>query len=940
MPLAIGASVGPYQITASLGAGGMGEVYRARDGKLNRDVALKILPSEVALDPDRLARFKREAQVLASLNHPNIAAIYGFEDSDRVQALVLELVDGETLEQRLDRERDSAERQRSIGPSDGAADGTRRGLDMVEALPIARQIAEALEAAHEQGIVHRDLKPANIKVRPDGTVKVLDFGLAKLMEAGGAGEAGRAGGIGSSQSPTITTPAMTQVGVILGTAAYMSPEQAKGRPADKRSDVWAFGCVLYEMLSGRRAFEGEDVSDTLAAVLRAGPDWNALPSDTPPLVRTLVQRCLEKDRRRRIADISTVRFGIDESASLTPSAASPSPPPTQNRPLWRRIIPGLAAAMLVGTISGIAGWTIKPSAPPPVVVRFPFTLPDGQQITSLFYGALAISPDGTQMAYAANGRLYLRSMSELETRPIAGTDPPGRDLNPAFSPDGQSIVFFSDRTLKKIGVNGRTAVTLCPVESTPLGITWSPEGIVFGLLGTGVMRVGSNGGTPEVLVRVKADEVASGPQLLPDGETVLFTLATGTGVDRWDRAHIVVQSLRSGERKMLIDGSHAGYLRTGHLVYAVCGVLFAVPFDVRRLRIAGAPVPVIEGVMRGGLGSGAAHVAFSDTGSLIYIPGPVSPPLAQQALAFFDRQGVADAVKLPPGAYQYPRISPDGKRITFGTDDGKEANVWIYDLSVGGSARRLTFGGRNRLPIWSRDSQWVAFQSDREGDQAIFRQRADGGTAERLTTPAHGASHVPQSWSPRADNFLYSETKDSNVSLWTFSLEDRKATRYADVQSVQPIAAAISPDGRWVAYSLRETRESVSTVFVQPFPATGEKFQVPNNNVGSHLPLWSPDAKELFYVGGNTTTLFSSVSIKMQPSFLLGEPVALRRGFAVLGPGLAAGRTYDITPDGQRFVGVIDPLQVQAAAPAAPAPKQIQVVLNWLEELKQRVPTR
>ena len=540
----------------------MGEVYRARDAKLNRDVALKVLPELFARDPDRLARFKREAQVLASLNHPNIAAIYGLEETNGVQALVLELVEGPTLADRI-----------AHGP-----------IPVDEALPIARQIAEALEAAHEQGIIHRDLKPANIKLRPDGTVKVLDFGLAKALEPGAA-----AGG-DVTASPTITSPAMTQMGVILGTAAYMSPEQAKGRQADKRSDVWAFGAVLYEMLSGQRAFKGDDIADMIAAVLRQDVDWTALPASTPAPVRRLIARCLDRDVRQRLRDIGEARIVLDDP--FAPASGGPAAPVlAPHAPLWRRAIPLVLCAIVAGALAGTAAWYLKPSAPR-TVSRFRFTLPQGLSFTGLARRAIAISPDGTQMVYVANGRLYLRSMSEPDAKAIQGTEGYQAVANPVFSPDGRSVAFHAtaDQTLKKIAVTGGAAVTIC-AANIPFGMSWGSGDIVFSAGSQSIMRVSSDGGTPEVIVGLKAGEVAENPQMLPGGQHVLFTLATGTALNRWDTADIVVQSVASAERKTLIaGGSDAHYLPTGHLVYAVRGSVFAVPFDVQRLEV-GSPVP-------------------------------------------------------------------------------------------------------------------------------------------------------------------------------------------------------------------------------------------------------------------------------------------------------------------------------------------------------------
>jgi eukaryotic-like serine/threonine-protein kinase len=490
--------LGVYEVTAPIGEGGMGQVFRARDTKLNRDVALKVLPDFLGSDTERLARFTREAQTLALLNHPHIAQIYGLEESGGVRALVMELVEGEDLSQRI----------------------ARGAIPLDEVLPLAKQIAEALEAAHEQGIIHRDLKPANIKVRPDGTVKVLDFGLAKATEP----MSGSSPNV--SQSPTLTTPAMTQAGMILGTAAYMSPEQAKGRAADRRSDVWAFGVVLYEMLTGQRAFKGDDVSDTLAFILTRAPDWTTLPAGTPPPIRRLLHRCMEKDRKRRLADASDARLEIEEAlAAPAASEGAATPSPTVPRSFWKRAIPMVTAAVVTSAMVGAAVWMLKPT-PPLAVTRFAFTLGENQQL-SVGNQAVAMSPDGRLLVYVANDQLYLRSMSDLEARPIPGTRQTPTPYNPVFSPDGQFIAFYSqvDRTIKKIAVSGGAAVRIGPAPIELLGMTWDAGGIVFtgGLRESGnpvrIMRVSANGGQPDVLVKAKdLGEVMYGPQVLPGGE--------------------------------------------------------------------------------------------------------------------------------------------------------------------------------------------------------------------------------------------------------------------------------------------------------------------------------------------------------------------------------------------------------------------------------------
>ena len=903
MAVNIGSRLGPHEITGLLGKGGMGEVYRARDTRLNRDVAIKVLPDVFAKDPDRVARFHREAQSVAALNHPNIAAIYDLEEAGGARFLVLELVEGETI-----------------------ADVLRRGpLPADEALNIAHQICEALEAAHEKGVIHRDLKPANVKITPEGKVKVLDFGLAKALETVPA-----SGSL--SNSPTLSLAA-TQGGVILGTAAYMSPEQAKGFNTDQRSDIFAFGCVVYEMLTGRATFDGDTLSEVLASVLKSDPELHRLPDKLNPRVHDLLKRCLEKNPRRRWYAIGDIRLEIEAIRDNVFVAAVDEVRVLQPRPSWKRVIPALLATLILGVAAGAGSWYLRSEAPRGVT-RVPLILPEGQIFTNAGRNVVAISRDGTQMVYVANRALYHRFMDQLEPRLIPGTDTHTAVLSPVFSPDGRWIVFYttSDNTFKKIAVTGGVARTLCRAD-TPFGVSWSDEGILFGQGPKGVMRVDENGGNPEVLVTLKDDESAYGPQMLPGGKAVLFSVATGNNSDNWDKAQIVVQILASRERKLLFEGgSDARYLQTGHIVYAFSGSLFAIPFDLRGLQTTGGPVPVVEGVLRANAGGGSggaigtAHYSFSDNGSLIYVPGPVSAMAVQQVLALVDRKGPLDLRKVPPKAYGLPRVSPDGQQVAVGVDDGKQANVWIYELSGKTQPRQLTVGGSNRFPIWSPDGQRVIFQSDREGDLGLFWQKANGSNqAERLTKPAKGIAHVPDSWSPD-QKFSFTATKlDKGIesAVWIYSLQDKKETLFLEIPSAAVRWSAFSPDGDWLAYQSNETGRN--QVWLQPFPATGAKYPIV---VGGH-PFWSADGKELFFNSGQGQ--ISVVSLETKPTVTLGSPMLVTSILPNRSPNFSP-RAADITADG-RFIGVISPDQTRTGVPTS----QIQVVLNWFEDVRRRV---
>jgi eukaryotic-like serine/threonine-protein kinase len=927
VPLTPGTRIGSYEITAQIGAGGMGEVYRATDTNLARQVAIKILPEAMAADAERLARFDREAKILAALNHPNIAAIYGLEKSAGLTALVMEMIEGPTLAERI---------------VEGA-------LPVQDALTIATQIAEALEAAHEQGIIHRDLKPANIKLRPDGTVKVLDFGLAKASESAVAATSSL------SMSPTITTPAMTQAGIILGTAAYMSPEQARGLPADHRSDAFAFGVVLYEMLTGRAPFQGETVADVLASILARDPDFSALPPNLNPRIPDLLRRCLEKNPKRRWQAVGDLRVEIETAAAAPHWSAFVGTVGAPSVPAWRRarplLITALVAALVAGALTGGGVWRYGLRQPAPTVTRFTVTLPSGHQFAAPAFAVVAISPDGTQLVYAANQQLYLRSLSLLTPRLIAGTEHsgPGFAGGPFFSPDGRFVAFWegtapSTFTLKKIDVNGGIAVTICQTP-TSFGGSWGADDTIVFAQQKGIMRVSANGGQPELVVEAKRGETMLGPQVLPGGASILFTLArdiaapTPASAERWDKAQVVVQSLTSGARKVLIDGgSDARYLASGHVVYAVGNVLYAVPFDLKGEQVTATPAPVIEGVRRGVFAevvSGVAQFSVSSTGSLVYAPARAAAGSTQRDLVIINRKGESEPLKLPQRGYEFPRVSPDGKQLAFGTNDGGGANVWIYELAGTRSPRQLTFEGRNRFPIWTADSQHVAFQSDRDGDLAVFRQRADGATAaERLTKPEPGAAHIPRAWSPDGRTLLVAGTQDFNFakSLFAFAVPDRKVTPLVESPSTVDTAdATFSPDGRWIAYS------SDAEVFAQPFPGTGAKYLIA---AGAVHPIWSRDGKELYFEDlgprGPVNGPLNVVNVTPQPTFAFGKPVVVPSGRVSLG-FTALERQYDVMPDGRGLVAAVDVGQSDSAAPVV---TQLELVLNWTEELKRLAPTK
>jgi eukaryotic-like serine/threonine-protein kinase len=659
----------------------MGAVYRARDTKLGRDVALKMLLPEVARDPERLARFQREAQVLAALNHPHIAQIYGLEEQGPAGPfLVLELVEGPTLADRI-----------AQGP-----------LPLDEALPIARQIVEALEAAHEQGIIHRDLKPANIKVRDDGTVKVLDFGLAKAMEAVPTSSSRAL----LSNAPTLTSPAlMTGVGALLGTAAYMSPEQARGKPADKRSDIWAFGCVLYEMLTGRRAFPGDDVTETLAAIVRDEPDWSQLPVGASPVVVSFLKRCVAKVPADRLRDIGDMRLALAGAFDAAIAVSTRAP----RQSWWRRSLIPVTAAVLAAVATLLVTRPWRPGAEPQQATRFEYIFPEQPQPVRAQSPFVTISPDGRTIAYQTAGGLYVRPVGELSPpRFVAGSE--SAAVAPFFSPDGQWVAYIANNGLKKLPIGGGTPTVMSAMPA--VSASWTADNTILFAAAEGIWRVSANGGTPALLIRTAEGESMYGPQLLPGGEAVLFSVTTDQSPSRWTRARVVAQVLTSGTRTTLADsGLEARYLPSGHIVYVSGNRLWSMRFDARRLAVSGNATPVLDNVdLPVGVRAAGANYAVADNGTLIYVPN--QPRM--RSLAWIRRDGAPGPAPpaISPASYVDPRLSLDAARALV-TRDG---DIWIYDLASGRSSR-VTRDGVSEMGVWNPAGTEVAFSSASAGNQ-------------------------------------------------------------------------------------------------------------------------------------------------------------------------------------------------------------------------------
>jgi serine/threonine-protein kinase len=898
MGLTIGTELGSHEIIALLGKGGMGEVYRARDLKLKREVAIKILPDEFSRDADRLSRFQREAEALAALNHPNIAAIYDLAQAGDTRFLVLELVEGETLADRIAR-----------GP-----------ISIEDTVHIAKQICEALEAAHERDIVHRDLKPANITLTRDGKVKVLDFGLAKIFSKDTHETS-------ASNSPTLSMAA-TQLGIILGTAAYMSPEQARGRSVDRRSDVFAFGCVLYEMLTGKPAFEGSDVSEVLASVIKSEPKWDTLPSATPPVLRVFLRRCLEKDPWRRIHDIGDVRLALEGFFDDIAQQAILSSAPQSRPHRWHLALAAVIAATTAVLLTVVVfQFATRPR--PGATIRLTAEAPNG---IGLGVGAqdpdISISPDGRTIVYVAgnqnSSQLYVRRLNGLQATPLPGIS---RARNPFFSPDGNWIGFFDGSTLKKVGVNGGSALTICNLTGNPRGASWGTgDIIIFSTTAPGLMRVPAAGGTPEVLTKPDPAKGEVGhilPEMLPGGRAVLFTVLHQ--IDSPENAEIDLLELQSGRRNVLFrGGSNPHYAASGHVVYGVSGTLWAVPFDIDKLQVHGTPVQVAENVMM--KVSGALNFSVAQDGSLVYVPGEtVGNP--QITLVWVDRQGHEEPIPAPVRQYRYARISPDGKRVALEIDD-QENDIWTWDFSRK-MLTRLTFDpGLNRGVAWSPDGSRLAFSRQLDGSEHAYWQSADGtGMPEILADgPAHD---FPRSFSPDGTKLLVDMVNGRQVDIGIIDVKSHKHEMLPMKTPFIKSNAGFSPDGRWIAYESNESGDRTE-IYVRPFPnIDGGRWQVSVG--GGRGPVWSRDGKEIFFIQSNPITRLFSVPVETAAGFSALNPKPLFEGDYAPYAG-----AYDVSPDGQRFLMNKVGLQHRAT----PSSAAIVVVLNWYRELQERAPVK
>ena len=916
MALSAGTRLGPYTVTAKIGEGGMGEVYQARDTKLDRDVALKVLPEAFTSDPDRLARFEREAKVLASLNHPNIGSIYGLEEAapstgsgpldssqgrpGAFKALVLELVDGPTLADRI----------------------TQGPIPLDEALPIAKQIAEALEAAHEQGVIHRDLKPANIKVKADGTVKVLDFGLAKAFQPDATDPS-------LSASPTISlTAAATQMGMVIGTAAYMAPEQASGKAVDRRADVWAFGVVVYEMLTGTQPFAGDDVSKTLAHVIAIEPDWSTLPETVPPVLGTFLRGCLEKNLKARVQAIGDVRLAMEGAFETGAATSVPEATPTRPLRFWQRPAPLAVGALMLLAAATLGTWLLKPTPEAPTdLMRFTIATPDSAPFSSA--GAVrdvAIARDGSFIVYAGPGpagtgtQLYVRQIDELEGAPLRGTE---GGVGPFISPDGDWVGFTdaARTTLLRVpAAGGGPPDTIGESSFQIRGAVWADDGqILFGVSDAGLFQIPSGGGEPEPLTTPDAEQGEddhSWPAMIPGANAVLYVTATQVPLTTGEIAVLDLESRVT--RRLGIAGISPQYVATGHLVYVDQeGTLRAVTFDAASLEVTGTPAALVDGVTV--KPSGAANFVISSRGRLVYGRGGISVG-SDRTLVWVGRDGQEEPVGVRTGPHRDVSLSPDGTRIAT-TLTGEDDDVWIFDLARTGSTR-LTFAGADeRSPLWAPDGDQVVFASN----GALYRKSADGtGDAQLL---AEGDLRGDTTWT--ADGRLVTSAFAGAPQL------DIVMVSFDGSGSVEPLLdsefaeqwPSLSPDGRWLAYVSDESGRA--EIYVTPFPEVGaRRWSV--STAGGEEPVWSRDGRELFYVAPEPWRLMR-VAVDDVASFVASVPTALFDVAGYLGSG---ARTYQVDTEGERFLFIAG----EQRSDEGTVRDELILVENWFEDLKARVP--
>jgi serine/threonine-protein kinase len=872
--LPVGSLFGHYEITGSIGAGSMGRVYRARDLKLGRDVAVKILPMPFAsLDEDQAGRFEREARLLAALNHPQIGAIYDVQESEGVRGLILELVEGPTLAERL---------------SEGA-------IPLLDALGIARQIAEALEAAHAQGVIHRDLKPSNIKLTRDGKVKLLDFGLAKVL-------------------PDFGDSNLSRGNVILGTDAYMSPEQAQGKTAGKGTDIWAFGCIVYELLTGQRAFPGDTFADTIANVIGRDPAWEALPASVPVNIQKLVRRCVVKDASHRLRDIGDARIEIEDELSGAAAAGTSAPKDLEVRSGKSRIRSWIAAAIVGCAVGGVLTWTAmrSPQSPATLVARLVIPVPPDQQLPAM--AGIAVSPDSTKIVYvgssSAGQHLYLRMLDGSEARPIEGTE---QARYPFFSPDGQWVGFFQRNSLMKVSVRGGAPVTV--LQMSPFGLsragTWGSNDMIFvaGVYPNGIWKVPSSGGTPEavtMLDRAKGEVDHLWPFALPNEDVLLYTVWNGPGRNE---QQIVAQRLDTGERRVLIQGAAtARYLPSGHLVYTRAGTLLAVAFDADRLAVSNPPLPILNDIRESTLG---ADYDVSSAGSIVYVSQP--PGALDRKPVWVDRKGDAQALPgLSPAYYQNPRLSPDGTKAAFMVT-GSLIDIWVYDL-VRTTFARITSGGSSQFPVWSPDGNHIVYRATRDGSRNLFWRPAYGtGTENRLTD----GDKIQAPWSWSSDGTLAIQEGERIFFLpWN---EPRNAAPFSTAPSYNQTKPRFSPDGKFLAYVSNESGRQ--EVYVESYRGSKKKWQVSTD--GGHEAVWAHSGRELFYRNGEKMMV---IDIRPGPVFSAPRLLFAGRNYVRGEPSL----DFDVSPDDQRFLMIQSP-------ETESTPTSINVILNFDQDLKRKI---